>query len=197
MPRKKHLPTKAESKVLAQKELDLIARQEWVNSQLAVIEKTSVKAGIISDHFVPNKFITKLTPAQRDQFVEYVLYWIASNPHVFRKEQFFLDNNTPKILSYNYFKHLLYDDDRYKDYREAIKAICEQRLIEGGLKNKMNPGITKFILSNNYGYSEKIDQKITQTIQEVQFKYDNDVDLDITITDADFEEIKPQDGDDE
>lgn len=62
--------------------------------------------------------------------------------------------------------------EKFKNNREIsdtigrIKEILESRLVVGGLKNQLNPAMTKFNLINNYDWKDKteVDNNIKGTL---------------------------------
>lgn len=98
-------------------------------------------------------------------------------------EEWLMDDESNNIFFKDFlFKKRLYVDwikyvsDTYVSVSERlsnIKAVQEQKLVSGGVFGKTNAPMTKFILSANYGYSEKIETKNenTTSINWVEEKY--------------------------
>lgn len=46
------------------------------------------------------------------------------------------------------------EDDQISQSVSEMKEILEGRIVDGSLRNSLNPFVAQFILKNNYGYSD-------------------------------------------
>lgn len=77
--------------------------------------------------------------------------------------------------------------------KDAISDLVETRLINGGLKNKLNGYMTTFLLKNNHGYTDKVDQNVTVTNTDVVFEFGKNV---INLPQSDYKVIEEDEQDD-
>jgi hypothetical protein len=87
-------------------------------------------------------------------------------------KQFCIDNvRVPSISGLAVYcevgKKTLYNYMEKPEFREVLerfKTFCEDFCVNEALYGKIDPGMTKFILKNNYGYKDRVDVDQTQTI---------------------------------
>lgn len=65
-----------------------------------------------------------------------------------------------KPYSMNRFGEWYGQTDQISGTIDRIKSILHTRAMAGGLKNGLNPAITKFHMINNFGYKDKTEQEV-------------------------------------
>lgn len=64
-------------------------------------------------------------------------------------------------------KETLYARDQFSDVLKAVKALQGKKLINGSLSGKLNPLISKMMLSSKHDYVEKSAQDLTTKGKEL------------------------------
>ena len=107
-----------------------------------------------------NKYNEKWTEETAISFCEDVLDYVRNNEKCRSLEKACTElDGYVDLLTY--FKNKFSE----KDFRpiEIAKEIIKARLIEQGLDNEVNASMAKFVLTNNHGMSEKVEQKTDLT----------------------------------
>ena len=107
-----------------------------------------------------NKYNEKWTEETATLFCDDVLEYVRNNDKCrsLAKACTELDGYEELL---NYFKNKFPEKD-FKSITIA-KEIIKARLIEQGLDNTANASMAKFVLTNNHGMSEKVEQKTDLT----------------------------------
>lgn len=130
---------------------------------------------------------TKYTPALIKKVDEYLLTceqeiedYTKTDGAQSTSYQRIVHANIPKLTAFA--KYIDVDTDtlvewrkKYDDFSVALGKIDREqhdRLVEGGLNGDYSPVITKLMLSNNHGYSEKTETKTESTVSVTVEKKD-------------------------
>lgn len=111
---------------------------------------------------------SKLTDQVREQIAEYYNKCMVTST-VPTAAQLAVILDVSKSTLYKWAE----DDTELSDTLSKVQTLQEATLINGSLKNALNPTISKLMLAN-HGYREKSEQDITsggQTINQVLVKF--------------------------
>lgn len=110
-----------------------------------------------------NKAAEKWTEENALQLGDELIEWLTdkSKPQNVFFEEFLIiekDLNT-KIISYLSNKF-----STFSNLLEKAKKVQELKLLKLGLDNKLNPTLTKFVLTNHHDYKERKEESLTGQI---------------------------------
>jgi len=93
--------------------------------------------------------------------VQSILADIMANKSIIYLGEVYEDRNYPRQRFSEWEKEYR-SHSQISDTIQQIKAVLESRINVGGLRNDLNPAMTKFNLVNNYGWKDK-----SETVQDV------------------------------
>ena len=100
-----------------------------------------------------------LSTKYKEEYAEKLIKYFKEYDGFPTIEGFAIDNDI-SVRCVKYWGHDEEEHPRFAfAYRQAI-AIQKRKLLENGLADKYNAALTKFLLMNNHGMSDKSEQKV-------------------------------------
>lgn len=141
--------------------------------QLARNKKNSeiIQKKIAAGTFVSGNL--KYTEEKLINFLDNMFQWFLNNPDKIFMEEYYMDPETDKSIPYGSLKKTYGRHESCDEIRAAIKKVLEIRLARAALTGKFKENFTKFLLINNFGYKEKVEQDVILSSKEVKFDFGN------------------------
>lgn len=126
------------------------------------------------------KFVSgnlKWTPEVVIPFTANVLQWFIEHPGTLKIIQYWLDKDTDKTMPYRAFIEKAKQIPEAAEMFAVIKEIQELSILGRGLTKVYDSALSKFVLMNNHGWSDRTKQEVSVTNTNIEFTFGNPDDI--------------------
>lgn len=104
---------------------------------------------------------------------ELMIEWYKANEDMIFLTEYYHDSQTVKLVPLGSLKKSAHRHPEVDEMKAALTSILEVRIFKMGWSRVKDSGLTKFLLSNNFGWKEKSESEVTVTNKEILFNFGN------------------------